>query len=155
MATIIPVDIVEALIGHEGYLTSVYRRYTKEDLAKKYLEAESSILIFKEEGEVKKLRKEFEENIKFFSSSINRFEDELEQSKIEIKDLKKQLKSTKGYLTAFEAIIDSGELLKFREWIERQYDIEAQENEKRENAEIIAENPVPDVSEAPKVNKKK
>ena len=142
MALVMPLDMVEALMGHEGYLTGAYRSYSDEQLSKNYLKAEHTVSIFGEIGEVSKLRKEFEENIKFFSSSINRFEDELEQSKIEIKDLKKQLKSTKGYLTAFEAIIDSGELLKFREWIERKYDIEAQENEKRENAEIIAKNSV-------------
>ncbi len=32
MATLIPVDVTEALMGHEGYLTEVYRRYSMEDL---------------------------------------------------------------------------------------------------------------------------
>jgi len=54
----IPVDIVEGLMGHEGYLTEVYRRYSEEDLAKFYLRGEPSILIFAETGDVAKLRKE-------------------------------------------------------------------------------------------------
>ncbi|RJS77624.1 hypothetical protein CW667_02880 [Candidatus Bathyarchaeota archaeon] len=26
MATVVPIDVVEALMGHKGYLTEVYRR---------------------------------------------------------------------------------------------------------------------------------
>lgn len=33
LALKVPLDIVEALMGHEGYLTGVYRRYTAEQLA--------------------------------------------------------------------------------------------------------------------------
>jgi len=32
----IPVDVVEALMGHEGYFTEVYGSYTVEDLARFY-----------------------------------------------------------------------------------------------------------------------
>ena len=103
MATIIPVDIVEALIGHEGYLTSVYRRYTQKDLAEKYLEAEHTILIFKETGEVTKLRKEVEEKIKLFSSDVDRFRDELAQSKVEVNDLKEKLECAVNYLSSMRA----------------------------------------------------
>ena len=37
LGPVIPVDVVEALMGHEGYLTEVYRRYSIEDLKKFYL----------------------------------------------------------------------------------------------------------------------
>jgi len=60
-ATGIPVDVVEALMGHEGYLTDVYRRYSLEDLRKFYLKGESALLVFTEAQEVTKLRKEVEE----------------------------------------------------------------------------------------------
>lgn len=40
-----PVDIVEALMGHEGYLTEVYRRYTKVQMAEYYLKNEHHITI--------------------------------------------------------------------------------------------------------------
>lgn len=46
MATLTPVDIVEALIGREGYLTEVYRRYNPEDLANFYKKGESSLSVF-------------------------------------------------------------------------------------------------------------
>ncbi len=45
MATLIPVDIVEALMGHEGYLTAAYRRYSPEDLAAFYRKGEQALLI--------------------------------------------------------------------------------------------------------------
>ncbi|MCK4434976.1 tyrosine-type recombinase/integrase, partial [Candidatus Bathyarchaeota archaeon] len=46
MATIIPVDIVEALMGHEGYLTEVYRRYTSEQLGEFYKKGEATVNVF-------------------------------------------------------------------------------------------------------------
>lgn len=46
LGAVIPVDIVEALMGHEGYLTEVYRKYTIEDLRKFYLKGESALLVF-------------------------------------------------------------------------------------------------------------
>jgi integrase len=61
LATLIPVDIVEALMGHEGYLTEVYRRYAQEDLAKFYLKGESALLVFTETQDLTQLRKELEE----------------------------------------------------------------------------------------------
>ena len=56
-----PMRVVEALMGHEGYLTEVYRRYTLEDLRKFYLKGEFALLVFTEAQEVTKLRKEVEE----------------------------------------------------------------------------------------------
>ncbi len=45
MATLIPVDVVEAMMGHEGYLTQAYRRYTPEELAVFYKEGEPALLL--------------------------------------------------------------------------------------------------------------
>ena len=71
LATLIPVDIVEALMGHEGYLTEVYRRYTLEDLAKYYLKGESALLVFTEAEDVTQLRKEIEERNNQLQSLAN------------------------------------------------------------------------------------
>lgn len=40
-----PEPIVQVLVGHEGYLTDAYRRYTKTQLGEHYLEAEHHVLI--------------------------------------------------------------------------------------------------------------
>jgi integrase len=45
MGAVVPVDIVEALMGHEGYLTAVYRKYSQEQLADFYKKGESSLLV--------------------------------------------------------------------------------------------------------------
>jgi integrase len=70
MATVIPLDIVEALMGHEGYLTEVYRRYSQEDLKKFYLKGELSLSIFTDAQEVGKLRVEVEEKNKTLQNLV-------------------------------------------------------------------------------------
>jgi methyl-accepting chemotaxis protein len=62
MTTVIPLDIVETLMGHEGYLTTVYRKHSQEQLAEFYMRAEHTVLIFAETGDVTKLKKEMEES---------------------------------------------------------------------------------------------
>jgi len=58
-------------MGHEGYLTEVYRRYTESDLARFYKQGESALLIFTEAGEVTKLRKEVEEQRDQLQTIVN------------------------------------------------------------------------------------
>ncbi len=71
LGSVIPVDVVEALMGHEGYLTEVYRRYTVEDLAKFYLQGESALLVFTDAAEVTKLRQEVDERSKVLQTLVN------------------------------------------------------------------------------------
>ena len=40
-----PLDIVEALMGHEGYLTEAYRRYTKKQMGEYYVKAEHHVTV--------------------------------------------------------------------------------------------------------------
>jgi len=56
-----PVDVVEALMGHERYLTEVYRRYSVEQLAEFYVKGEHALLVFTEAQELGKIREEIEE----------------------------------------------------------------------------------------------
>jgi len=62
LGSVIPVDVIEALMGHEKYLTEVYRKYSLEDLKRFYLKGESALLIFTDAAEVTKLRQEVEEH---------------------------------------------------------------------------------------------
>ncbi|PWB53735.1 MAG: hypothetical protein C3F06_05810 [Candidatus Methanoperedenaceae archaeon] len=48
-----PVDVVEGLMGHEGYLTDAYRRYTQVQMAEYYLKHESLLQIHKSEDVTK------------------------------------------------------------------------------------------------------
>jgi len=40
LALACPVDIVEMLMGHSGYLTDAYRRFTRKQMAEYYLKGE-------------------------------------------------------------------------------------------------------------------
>ena len=45
LALAVPVDIVETLMGHEGYLTESYRRYSERELWEWYKKGEHLLLI--------------------------------------------------------------------------------------------------------------
>lgn len=103
MATVIPVDVTEALMGHEGYLTEVYRRYSTEDLAKFYLQGESALLIFTEAEEVGRLRAEVEERNKQLQTLVNGLTGEnlelksrMSKIELEITELKKAVEKVLG-----------------------------------------------------------
>ena len=64
MATLIPVDVVEALMGHEGYLTEAHRRYTPEDLADFYKKGKR---VYLSDSQTRDLMKKLDE---FFESKI-------------------------------------------------------------------------------------
>jgi integrase len=88
MGKVIPIDIVEALIGHEGYLTEVYRKYSEEDLAEFYRKGESSLLVFGSGTSNAKLA-EIEERNKQLQSILN----ELRIENLELKEKMKKLES--------------------------------------------------------------
>jgi integrase/uncharacterized protein (UPF0335 family) len=50
-----PIDIVEALMGHEGYLTGAYRRYTVKQMSEFYLKGEGYISITGS-GDIKEIK---------------------------------------------------------------------------------------------------
>ena len=70
LVTVIPVDVVEALMGHEGYLTEVYRRYSLEDLKKFYLQGEPSLLVFTDTSKVVELQKVLEQKSKKLEKEV-------------------------------------------------------------------------------------
>jgi len=52
LATVIPVDVVETLMGHAGYQTDAYRRYTDDELAKWYRRGERALYLSAEVQEM-------------------------------------------------------------------------------------------------------
>ena len=71
----IQLDIVEAIMGHSGYLTEVYRRCTVKDLAVEYLKGEHFVTIFGDIGDTIKLQKQIE-------ATEKKQKDSFEQNKI-------------------------------------------------------------------------
>ncbi len=96
MGSVISPDVVEALIGHEEYLTAVYRKHSVEDLADFYKQGEHSILVFTDAGEVTKLRKEVKDHEKQLQTLVNNLATEnidlkgrVEKQETRIKELEK------------------------------------------------------------------
>jgi hypothetical protein len=87
LGSMIPVDVAEALMGHEGYLTEVYRRYSTEDLAKFYKQGEGALTIFTNAEEVSKLRVEVDEKNRQMQTIINGVVSENMALKAELKGL--------------------------------------------------------------------
>jgi len=105
MGTVIPVDVAEALMGHEQYLTEVYRRYTAEDLAKFYLQGEPALLVFTEAEEVGKLRVEVEEGKKQLQTLVNGLTAKSLKLEQENMDLKNRIQLTEQKLAELEKLI--------------------------------------------------
>jgi integrase len=91
MATVIPVDVTEALMGHEGYLTEVYRRYSLEDLAKFYKQGEHTLLVFAESENISKLKAEIEERNRQLQSLVNGLTSENMDLKAKVNTLEKAI----------------------------------------------------------------
>ena len=116
LGAVIPVDVVEALMGHEGYLTEVYRRYTVEDLAKFYKQGEHALLVFTEAAEVGKLRKDIQEQRDVLQRIVNgltaenlELKSRMSRMELEHTDLKKenqeQTQKLENLLNAIDPII--------------------------------------------------
>jgi integrase len=91
---VIPVDVVEALMGHEGYLTEAYRRYSQEDLAEFYKKGEYTLAVFSNAGDLAKVRKELEESSRAMQDMYLARTRELE------KDLEEKLKKQQEAMEA-------------------------------------------------------
>ncbi|MCK4885042.1 tyrosine-type recombinase/integrase [Candidatus Bathyarchaeota archaeon] len=92
LGAVIPVDVVEALMGHEGYLTEVYRKYTVQDLAKFYLKGEAALLVFTDTQKVVELHKAIEEKNTQLQVLVNSLASENQNMKNEIFEMKDGMK---------------------------------------------------------------
>ncbi len=91
------IDVVEALMGHEGYLTEVYRKYTVQDLAKFYLKGEPALLVFTDTQKVVELHKAIEEKNTQLQVLVNSLASENQNMKNEISDMKSRMKSLSNF----------------------------------------------------------
>jgi len=93
----IQIDVVEALMGHEGYLTEVYRKYTVQDLAKFYLQGEAALLVFTDTQKVVELHKAIEEKNTQLQVLVNSLASENQNMKTEIAEMKSRMKSLSNF----------------------------------------------------------
>lgn len=84
----VPVDIVETILGHEGYLSHAYRRHSEIDLANWYKQGCHSLTVYSENAEVAKIAiKQKEENINL-QEQLAQKERDLNASRLELVELK-------------------------------------------------------------------
>jgi len=107
LGLVIPVDIVEALMGHEGYLTEVYRKYPdpEKTLSEYYSKGVSSLLVFTEAEEVSKLRVEVQQRNKQLQTFNLELQNRLARVENENVDLKRRIQQTEEKLGNLEKLI--------------------------------------------------
>ena len=93
----IQIDVVEALMGHEGYLTEVYRKYSVPDLAKFYLKGEPALLVFTDTQKVVELHKAIEEKNTQLQVLVNSLASENQNMKSEIFEMKDGMKRLSNF----------------------------------------------------------
>ncbi len=91
MALACPVDIVEALMGHEGYLTQAYRRYSREQMAEYYRKGEQMITMSLSAKEMGRLESAIKKEMEDQQQSIAHLASKNEE-------LERELRSLKGFL---------------------------------------------------------
>lgn len=108
LGLVIPYDIVEALMGHEGYLQDVYKKYPNPEktLAEYYVKGEHALLVFAESEEVTKIRGEIEKGKTELQETLNlvmkeniMLKAENEQRKKEDVELKLRIQKTEEKLS--------------------------------------------------------
>jgi len=93
-------DIVEALMGHEGYLTDAYRRYTKKQLGEIYLEHEHLVYVTMPK-DIHKIESEFKED-------LNKNRKLIEDLVIENKEYRDRLGNVEAILNTIVDAVKNG-----------------------------------------------
>ncbi|RLF99377.1 MAG: hypothetical protein DRN49_04470, partial [Thaumarchaeota archaeon] len=93
LALAIPVDVVEALMGHRGYLTEVYRKYPRPEvqLAELYRRGEHMLTIFGS-GNVEELARRLEEERRIIEEETARLTRLIDTLTLENSELRERLK---------------------------------------------------------------
>lgn len=84
MSLDIPLDVVEALMGHEGYLTEAYRRYSMDQLREMYLKGQHRITVFENAPELSDINQQLQEKDK----QIIEMQKTLKEMKAQITELR-------------------------------------------------------------------
>jgi len=99
-----PVDIVENLMGHEGYLTDAYRRYTNKQMGEYYLKYEHLLYISMPE-DILKLKSEFTDELNNTKDALCHNRSQVEVLIAENRTLKERLSVMEDDSGKFEYIL--------------------------------------------------
>jgi integrase len=112
-----PIDIVEALMGHEGYLTEAYRRYTRKQMGEYYLKAEQHVTILgsADISEMKGKLEDTQAAVKGYKNLITEQAEEIGTLRRKVEALERREEERKPYDAALtkllKQIIDNPKIL--------------------------------------------
>jgi integrase len=86
-----PLDIVEALMGHEGYLTNAYRRYTRKQMGEYYLKAEHHVTVMGT-GDLTEIRETLEDT----RAAVKGYKDIITEQAEEMVDIRRDIEALKA-----------------------------------------------------------
>lgn len=92
-----PVDIIEALMGHQGYLNGVYRQYSKAQMVESYLKFEH-LLYIQMPKDIQKIESEFKDELNKNRKLIEDIILENRELKQEVGIMKKDIELTKEFM---------------------------------------------------------
>ena len=85
-----PLDIVEALMGHGGYLTEAYRRYSRKQMGEYYLKAEHHITVMGT-GDIREIQDKLQDThaaVEGYRGIISSQAEEMAELRKDIEDMK-------------------------------------------------------------------
>ncbi len=88
LALAVPVDIVEVLMGHSGYLTDAYRRFTKSQMAEYYLKGEYLVSLSIPTKEISQVEERLEREKKIMFDRIITLENQMKEFQLIAKTLR-------------------------------------------------------------------
>jgi integrase len=144
LSEVIPVDVVQTLLGHKSYLSTEYRRYSPEKLAEYYLQGEHVLSVFGNSSDIGKLQKDSDTLQSVVSglaientglkTQLNRMEQTLTKQRQELDHYRKRLDFL--FKEGLPSFIESGELtLIMEKYIDRKM-VELHTQLKKEFREI-------------------
>jgi integrase len=109
LKTVMPAEMVEALMGHEGYLSGSYRRYSVDQLKKEYDKAYYAISLHSAENlpEIKAERESMSHSLQYLMSDNIKKESEIQQLNAKLEKIER-IQSDMQKIT--QALKDRGEL---------------------------------------------
>jgi integrase len=93
-----PVDIAEALMGHEGYLTEAYRRYTLKQMGEYYLKAEHHVTVMGT-GDIREIQDKLQDThaaVEGYRTIISRQAEEMVEVKKQLEQVREELEGLKA-----------------------------------------------------------
>ena len=117
MSQLVQVDMVEALMGHEGYLTQEYRRFTNEELAKAYSTGESTVMIFG--TDLKQIQQQVDAKV---DNKIEALQRVVSNLVLENDDLKRRFGGVESLYSKLEKLIGEkeAEIELMKAWMKKQ-----------------------------------